>query len=130
MMKVRIPYELKLKFLNMEGLESEIETYDVRLNGIKHKLTGDVKYKVILDLKNDSECLEACIKWKYVIKTYFKTSYKAFRIDIGPYKGLWPIIIYSNGTVEFILDEVYLDRKDWKDWFIKEDVVYAPKINS
>jgi hypothetical protein len=123
MMKVKIPYELKLKFLSMEGLT----LYNDK--GKKLVYGRDIYY-VILDLKNHPKCLEACVEWNYVIETYFKTSYKPFRIDIGPYKGLWPIIIYPDGTVKFTLDEVDPNRKDWKDWFIKEDLEYAPVFAS
>jgi len=130
MMKVRIPYELKLKFLSMEGLISELQTIQVQMHGIIKTVPTAMDHRIELDLSNYPDSWEVCCEWNRIIETYFKTSYKAFKIDIGPYEGLWPYIISEDGIVKFRLDEVYSERKDWKDWFIKEDFEYAPKINS
>jgi len=131
MMKVRIPYELKLKFLNMEGLISEIQTIEFKMmNGIIRTIPTTMDHIIILDLSDYPECFKACCEWNRIIESYFKTSYTAYKLNIGPYEGVWPYEISEDGIVKFRLDEVYPDKKNWKDWFIKEDFEYAPKINS
>lgn len=128
MMKVRIPYKLKEKFLTLEGLTSEMQTIEFKMmNGIRQTIPTCMDHTIELDLKNEPELLEACIKWNRIIESYFKTSYTAYKLNIGPYEGLWPYEISEDGIVKFRLDCVYPDRKDWKDWFIKEDFEYAPK---
>lgn len=126
-MKVKIPHELKMKFLNLEGLHSTVETHDMNFNGMVMQVAGRSQHEVVLDLNGEPELLKACIEWNRIIETYFKTSYKAARFDIGPYSGLWPCEIRADGTVIFRLDDVDVNKKDWKDWFVKEDMEYAPK---
>ena len=113
----------------MEGLSSHTEIHELAVLSSYHKVkfSGKTTNQVDLDLSNEPELLEVCIEWNRLIETYFKTSYKAFRIDIGPYEGIWPTEISSDGMVHFDVDNVYPDKKDWKDWFIKEDFNYAPK---
>ena len=127
-MKVKIPYSLRLKFLEYEGLEKYTESYDIDDHGIVRCVPGETYYIIKLDLNNYPDLLKICIEWLRIITTYFKTSYKAYRIDIGPYKGVWPVSI-ENGIVLFHLDDVS-DERDWKEWFIKEDIEYAPIIAS
>ena len=127
-MKVKIPHELKLKFLNLEGLHSTRETYEINhMGGRVMQVAGEAQHEVVLDLNGEPDLLKACIEWNRVIETYFKTSYTAARFDIGPYEGIWPCEIRADGTVVFRLDNVDLGKKDWKDWFVKEDMEYAPK---
>ncbi len=127
MMKVKIPHKLKMKFLSFEGLNSTAEVHKVHAGGYIFNVAGETEYELILDLNNEPKLLKACIEWNRVIETYFKTSYKAARFDIGPYEGIWPCEIRSNGTVVFRIDSVNINKKDWKDWFIKEDMEYASK---
>jgi hypothetical protein len=128
-MKVNIPYKLKEKFLSLEGLSSHTAIHELAAIGAYNKVSfpGKTTNQVDLDLSNEPELIEVCIEWNRLIQTYFKSSYKAFRIDIGPYEGIWPTEISPDGMVHFHIDAVYPDRKDWKDWFIKEDFNYAPK---
>ena len=110
----------------MEGLIVNVPYTTFNLNGTNRSITsGHTEYDIVLDLSDEPECLQACIDWCNIITTYFKTSYKAYRIDIGPYEGLWPISCDPNGKVQFHLDNVDQERKDWKDWFIKGDFEYA-----
>ena len=128
MMKVNIPYKLKEKFLSMEGLSSHTEMIEMLDGNGQHMvMPGRTTNQVDLNLSNEPELIEVCIEWNRLIQTYFKTSYKAFRINIGPYEGIWPISIGADGMVNFSIDAVYPDRKDWKDWFVKEDFNYAPE---
>ena len=128
MMKVNIPYKLKEKFLSMEGLSSHTEMIEMLDGNGQHMvMPGRTTNQVDLDLSNEPELIKVCIEWNRLIQTYFKTSYKAFRINIGPYEGIWPISIGADGMVNFSIDAVYPDRKDWKDWFVKEDFNYAPE---
>lgn len=127
MMKVKIPHELKMKFLSFEGLNSTGEVHKIQSGGYIFNVAGETEYELILDLNNEPKLLKACIEWNRVIETYFKTSYKAARFDIGPYEGIWPCEIRSDGTVIFRIDSVNIDKKDWKDWFVKEDMEYASK---
>lgn len=126
-MKVKIPYDLKMKFLSLEGLNSEIEKDEINMEGVIQTLPGRVIHSIELDLSNEPICLKACFDWFTLIDTYFKTSYKAYRLDIGPYEGLWPVSFDVDGVVKFHVDDVDLKRKDWKDWFIKGDTIYASK---
>lgn len=137
-MIVKIPYELKLRFLNLEGLESNMPTTTVYNNGNAIKVpSGYMEHDLKLELDGDSRELEECKKWIKVIETYFKTSYGlgGYKIDIGPYEGLWPTHIdYSVfadepliATVHFRLDNVNLQKRSWKDWFIREETIIAPK---
>ena len=129
-MKVRIPYKLISKFLDLEGLICETDSYDVEgLGSILYKVPGETHYMVQIDLTDEPDSLDACIKWITVIETYFKTSYGAYRINIGPYEGLWPTdvtIINNRDIVHFQLDNVDTTKGTWKDWFVKEDVIIAP----
>lgn len=127
MMKVKIPYELKLKFLSLEGLTSELERHEMNMNGRRSFVPGKINHSIELNLTDHPECLKACWDWYIIIQRYFQTSYKAYRLDIGVYKGLWPISVDVSGIVHFRVDDIDLDSKNWKDWFVKEDMEYAPK---
>ena len=108
-MRIKIPHELKIKFLSMEGYVENVQYLD-------HSMTKTESY-IRLNLKGYPECLDACIEWLRIIKTSFSISCK---FDVGPYEGLWPIEVDNNGVVKFIVDRVDPDKKDWKDWFMEE----------
>ena len=117
-----------MKFLSLEGFNIEHDSYEIQGHGGSFlTIPGRDYYSIELDLSNDFECLKACIEWNHIINTYFKTSYKAYRIDIGPYIGIYPVAIGSDGIVHFYMDHFDIKRKDWKDWFVREDFEYAPK---
>jgi len=122
MMKVKIPHELKMKFVNFEGLRSHCDTYEVQdQKGIKHTVPGETYYNVELDLNDHPDLLNVCIEWNLIIMTYFQTSREAYRATIGPYEGIWPRVI-SDGIVHFHVDYVNKNHHNWKDWFSKEDI--------
>jgi hypothetical protein len=128
-MIVRIPYKLLSKFLDLEGLITATDKAEYVDNGIIYSVPGETHYMIQIDLTDEPESLSACYKWIRIIETYFKTSYSAFRIDIGPYEGLWPTDVteIANRTiVHFQLDNVDTKRGNWKDWFVKEDRIIAP----
>ena len=129
-MKIRIPYKLLSKFLELDGLIRTTDKIDYINNGIIYSVPGESHYMIQIDLTDDPDSLDACTKWIQVIETYFKTSYGAYRIDVGPYEGLWPTdvtIINNRDIVHFQLDNVDTTKGSWKDWFIKEDRIIAPK---
>lgn len=127
MMKVKIPYKLKEKFLNFEGLRVKHKTEDFNtewLAPVKRKVVTMTRYSVELNLAGDSTCFSACVEWFQLVQSYTQ---KIFSINIGPYQGIYPISIDNNGRVLFHLDNVDMDKQNWKDWFIKEDFIYAPE---
>jgi hypothetical protein len=128
-MKIKIPYELKMKFVTLEGFCMHREYYNINVLGdpCKQAVLGEPMIYIKLDLSDEPELLKCCIEWQSIIETYFKTSYKAYRIDIGPYRGLWPREITPEGVVEFNVDVADTKNGNWKDWFIQEDFEYAPK---
>lgn len=130
-MRVRIPYELILKFLTFEGLDSRTDKYDVvDAGGITYSVPGETHHMIQMDLTDELDLLDACTKWITVIETYFKTSYTAYKIDIGPYEGIWPAgvtIINNRDIVHFQLDNVDVEKENWKDWFVREDIILEPK---
>ena len=127
MTKVKIPYKLKEKFLNFEGLRVKHETEDFFeswMNPVKNKIITATTFSVELNLAGDSTCFSACIEWYKLVQSL---SSKYYSIDIGPYQGIYPISIDNNGRVLFHLDYVDQNRQNWKDWFVKEDYIYAPE---
>ena len=128
-MKVKIPHALKLKFLSLEGLSVEKDMQDMTPVGsfTPIRVPGPTYYNLKLDLSNEPELLKICIDWYDIIDKYFQTSYKAYKIDVGPYEGLWPVEIEPAGIVHFQLDNADVRNKDWRDLFVKEDIEYAPK---
>jgi len=120
-MKVKIPHALVMKFIEYEGLIKHTDFYELNNHGIKYEVPGEIFYIIKLDLSNHPDLLEACVEWNRVIETYFKTSYKAARFDIGPYEGVWPKKI-EDGVVHFHVDNVCTHKHNWREWFIKEDL--------
>jgi len=131
-MKVRIPYSLVEKFLNYEGLIVESERLEVPgIGGVKDYVPGEIYYRFEIDITDNFEHYRCIAEWDYLIKTYFKSSYTAYRIDIGPCKGVWPTGIIETRDNRLIANfsTDYVDSHDrtWKDWFIREDIIIAPK---
>ena len=60
-----------------------------------------------------------CVDWYDHVITYFKTSYmkRQVKIDVGSYKGVFPIEI-TYRQVNFLIDFV---KPSWRDWFIQEE---------
>lgn len=130
-MRVRIPYELILKFLTFEGLDSRMDKYDiVGVGGVTYSVPGEKYHMIQMDLTDEPKLLSACYEWIRVIETFFKSSYTAYKVDIGPYEGLWPTDVTKIANrliVHFQLDNVEVGKENWKDWFVREDIIIAPK---
>lgn len=134
-MKVKIPHELVLKFVSLDvnTLTSEYKMTDYqqyifnRFKVVESKKTTVMKTTVMLDLSHNPICFNACKEWFEIIQKYYKTSQKSFRLDIGPFKGICPVSLDCNGMVEFIFDDYDDSNRNWKEWFMKEGIEYAPK---
>jgi hypothetical protein len=117
-MKIKLPYELKLKFLAYEGLTILSNNRKIYYHEKFINIPFEPDYQVELVL--DAKLLKFCYEWMEKIQLYFKTSYRSFKVDIGSYEGLWPVEIHDN-TVIFRLDGINKGKQNWRDWFIKED---------
>jgi hypothetical protein len=81
-MKVKIPKELILKFVTMEGFNPG--SYDMHISGNIFTIKEPT---LVLNLSHNQTCFQACVEWYKIVQKYFQTSYKAYRLDIGPYTG-------------------------------------------
>jgi len=130
-MKVRVPYSLVEKFLNCEGLIIENDLVEVPgIGGIKSFVPGEQHYRFEIDVTDDPDHYSCVTEWTHVIDKYFRSSYNAYRIDIGPCKGIWPVALaeVNNRIIaHFRADDVNSNDRSWKDWFIREDIIIAPK---
>ena len=124
-MKIKIPYDLRMRFLKHEGLSVTQETNGYKMpSGVTINMPGQRDLKVELDLSNDPYSLNDCIDWVNIIRTDY--TIKTYKIDVGAYVGLWPNGISTDGVVTFIMDDFNPARKNWKDWFIIErEIEYA-----
>jgi len=115
-MKVKLSYELTMKLISIEIDDMSILNFS---DGY------DIEFYIELNEKLVKECLI----WMHHIETYFKTSYDAYRIDIGPFRGLWPVTAYYNSVgVTFRADSYNPKYKNWKDWFEIEEVENPPQF--
>jgi len=127
-MKIKIPHRLRMKFVTMEGFCMDTDYYEVNVKGTKKQFPGKQMIHIELDLSNDSELLDCCIAWQLSVNDYFvENSYQEYKIDIGPYTGLWPRSISGEGIVSFNVDMADTKKGNWKDWFLEEDIEYASK---
>lgn len=134
-MKIKIPYELRMKFLTHEGLEVTYQSISIPTiyGGLSGAIPGNPEARVKLNLSNDPESLKVCINWMNICYTdytdYIDYTDLSYKIDLGGYVGLWPNEINSNGVVSFVMDRFDSTRKHWKDWFIidEEEIENAPK---
>jgi len=129
-MKIKIPQDLRMKFVNMEGFRMHREYYNVNVMGMDRPLQtlGEPMISVELDLHDEPNLLDCCITWQLAVEKHFsETSFETFKIDIGPYTGLWPRSISDEGIVTFNVDVADTKSGHWKDWFIEGDIEYAPK---
>jgi hypothetical protein len=122
-MKIKIPYDLRMKFLTYEGLNFTQEVLSLpSMNGTVTKVPGAHHATVKLNLSKDPDCLKACMDWMDMAyagySDYADTSYK---IDLGGYLGLWPNEINSDCIVSFVMDKFDSSKKHWKDWFIIDE---------
>ena len=124
-MKIKIPYDLRMRFLKHEGLSVTQETNGYKMpSGVTINMPGQRDLKVELDLSNEPYSLNSCIDWVNTIRTDY--TIETYKIDVGAYVGLWPNGISTDGVVTFIMDDFNPARKNWKDWFIIErEIEYA-----
>jgi len=127
-MKIKIPHELRMKFVTMEGFSMHMDYYNVNVMGWQQKIPGHQMISVELDLHNEPELLDCCIAWQQIVNDYLvENSYQEYKINIGPYTGLWPRSISDEGIVNFNVDVADSRSGNWKDWFVEGDIEYAPK---
>jgi hypothetical protein len=130
-MVINLSHKLKLKLLNEKEVHivRHQETYDANHFGKSIKVPGVCWFEISIDLSDDPDLFNECLEWMTKHQTYFKTSHCACKLNIGPFEGLWPTQCNCGTmTVNFLADEVYYGRKNWKDWFIGE--CHAPEIDN
>ena len=117
MMLVKLSYDLRMKLLSLGDDDLFIISFT----------DGQYDLEFVVDFE-DHKLVQECMKWIHHSETYFKTSYTACQIDIGPFVGLWPTRVYKSESVQFRADYFDSKRKNWKDWFIVEEIEDAPKF--
>lgn len=134
-MKIKLSKELVWVLKTLQGkisvsnVTEPIEYIDN--HGIKKACPGVQYVQTTIDLsenKNVYNDLIECEKWMNTISTYFSTSYKAYRIDIGPFIGLYPVKIDMNEKLICFHAEDFHYEPTWRDWFIPEGDVYASEF--
>ncbi|MCK5613089.1 hypothetical protein KAR91_65050 [Candidatus Pacearchaeota archaeon] len=126
---IKISHELKLKLLNEKEVNvvRHVEQRDLNFEGRTYQVPGLSWHEITLDMKDTPELFSECEEWIRLQKTYFSTSYKAAKINIGQFEGLWPVQCNQKTmVVNFLSDTIYPGRKDWKDWFL-EGEEHAPQ---
>ena len=127
-MKIKIPYDLRMKFSSLEGLEGKMDQVEVTaMGGATSYVPAGISYKLELNLSSRPDLLLVCLEWMKIVETQFQDNYTPFKIDVGPYEGLWPTHTSDYNIVHFRMDVVNVNKKDWKDWFVLGDIEYAPK---
>lgn len=134
-MKIKLSRELVWKFKTLQGkisIESIVEPKTYLDNNFNyHAVPGNQYVDVIVDLSDHSypyDDIIACEKWMNTHNTYFSTSYKACRVDIGSFKGLYPVEIDVSKTIIGFRAEEFDHNPNWKDWFVVEGESDAPFI--
>ncbi len=126
-MKIKIPYDLRIKFLSLEGLDGNMDMCEIKtMGGRSVHVPTTIHYNLELNLSESPHLLKFCQEWMQMIEEKFQEDYIPFKIDIGPYTGLWPTHT-TDGTVHFRMDVVDPGKKNWKDWFVLGDMEYASK---
>lgn len=65
-------------------------------------------------------------EWLKKKDTFFKTSYKTYKINCGRFKGVYPHCVYFySGLASFFVYD--FEKESWEDWFIMEGESYASK---
>ena len=121
----------KLRYLkgrmSIKGVVDPISYQD--MNGLTQHIPGAQYILVIVDLSDHPDPdydIKQCKEWMRIIDTYFSTSYKAYKVDVGPFKGLYPKIIKEN-EIQFQCED-FDHKPTWRDWFIMEGDKNAPKL--
>ena len=118
---MNISPELKLKLINEANfmIEQHQETFDYNYRGSIYKVPGISWSEILLDLSNDEELYYECEVWcKQII--YINNLSKSYKINLGPFEGLWPTQCNKDTkVVNFLADQIHYGRKNWRDWFIQ-----------
>lgn len=118
---LQISAELKNIMLTDEMLVTQsMEPIEfVTIDGQKVKVAGRIELDVKLNLENRPDLFKECLDWMKLRDTYFQTSQRAAKLNIGPYDGLFPTECTGDGVVHFHADEFYPGRTHWRDWFVQ-----------
>jgi len=116
-----LSHELKLRLLDPEKTVfcEKVEPFEMVISGGKKlQVPGKRWIEAQADLSDTPDLFLECLEWLRIRNIYFSTSYTAMKIDIGPYEGLCPSSCCNESkTVNFLVDEVYPNRTNWRDWF-------------
>jgi hypothetical protein len=123
---MNISPELKLKLINETNFifENHQETFDFNYRGSVYKVPGISWNDICLDLSKDPKLYYECEIWYKELfnRESSDSSNKSYKINIGPFEGLWPTQCNSRTfVVNFLADAIHYGRKNWKDWFIQGD---------
>lgn len=132
-MKVILSQTLASKLKLLKGKMSVSEVIEpvhfTDSKGVSHSIPGSRYVLAVVDLSDhpDPEYdTEQCKRWMKIINTYFSTSYYAYRVDIGPFKAIYPTEVYEN-KIHFHAEE-FEHKPTWRDWFIVEGDENAPQL--
>ena len=120
---IKLSHNLKLRLLDQKGINVTChqEHSDLQFRGQSYKVPLMSWYEITVDFSEKPELFEECVEWQNIISKYLSTSHNTYKLNIGPFEGLWPTQCNSMSlTVNFLAEEIYWERKNWKDWFIGE----------
>ncbi|MFW9871737.1 MAG: hypothetical protein ACFFG0_01455 [Candidatus Thorarchaeota archaeon] len=126
-MKIVLSKTLSTKLRYLRGkitIKGESDPIPITYNGCAgytQYIPGSNYISAIVDLSDHPDAdydIKQCTKWVNIIHTYFSTSYEAYRVNVGPFKGLYPIQIKENKI--YFECESFDYCPSWKDWFIME----------
>jgi hypothetical protein len=121
---INLSHDLKLRLLDESkiNITCHQEHSEIQFMGQPHKIPIMSWYEITVDFSDRPELFEECVTWQDIIVKYLSTSHNSYKLSIGPFEGLWPRQCnLMSLTVNFLADEVYYGRKNWKDWFIGEE---------
>lgn len=126
-MKVCLSREIvwKLKNLNgktnVSGIVEPIEY--MTSSGYKVFIPRERYILVTMDVSDHSnpwKDMEECQKWIDILRSYFRTSYKTLRVNIGSFTNLHAFEVNFEENLILFRAEDYIYKPCWKDWFIME----------
>ena len=119
---MELSHALKMKIITSKNESINIEQHYNEICGIgscdKISVPSYKEIKLTLNLRNDLELYKECIRWSKLIMDNYSSKMK---VDIGRFKGLFPIEIGVDSIVTFTADEFDDDNENWKDWFVMEE---------
>ena len=115
---MKISNALKLEIITRGKVDIEYHHSEIDIYGHTTIIPSYKEIGFFLNLNNNPTLLKECIIWS---KYLDDLSYPIMKIDIGSFKGLFPVEIDSNGLVVFTADEYNFNNQSWKDWFVMEE---------